>query len=134
MSDTRSTPLAGRRWRALAVGAVLTVTLAACASASTSGSARCAVSPDASPNATIQVLGLAFGAEVTIKAGQAVVFTNGAVAHTITEGTRGKAASNACVDEPIGASKSVIVTFKEPGDYQITCTIHSSMQTVVHVQ
>jgi len=70
-----------------------------------------------------------FGAEVTIKAGQAVVFTNGAVAHTITEGTGGKATSNACVDEPIGAGKSVVVTFTEPGNYQITCTIDSSMQT-----
>jgi plastocyanin len=28
----------------------------------------------------------------------------------------------------------VTVTFNEPGDYDITCTIHPAMQTVVHVE
>jgi plastocyanin len=29
---------------------------------------------------------------------------------------------------------SLVVTFTEPGDYQITCTIHGSMQTAIHVE
>jgi plastocyanin len=136
-----TTPLAGRRWMALAAGAVLTLALAACTSASPSASvttspsgiARCAVTPDASPSATIHVAGLSFGPSVTIKAGQAVVFTNGTQTHTITEGTNGKAVAGACADVPIAANQNVTVTFNQPGDYQITCKIHPHMQTAVHV-
>lgn len=134
-----TTPLAGRRWMALAAGAALTLALAACTSASPSASpnpsgiARCAVIPGASTNATFQVGALSFGPSVTIKAGQAVVFTSGAVAHTITEGTNGRAVAGACVNVPIAAFQNVVMTFNQPGDYQITCTIHPRMQTGVHV-
>lgn len=166
MSHPPLVPLAGRRWMALAAGAILTLALAACSSAasptpgsnvaasmSTAGvasatptasavpsasqaaSARCVATPDASPNATIKIASFAFGAAVTIPVGQVVAFTNqDAVAHTVTEGTGGQAADNACVDELAGAGSSVIVTFNQPGDYQITCKIHHTMQTVVHVQ
>lgn len=135
MSDNRSTPSAGRRGMALAAGAVLSLALAACSSAASQpGSARCAVTAAAAGSATVELANLAFGPAVTVKAGQAVVFTNHDVAHTITEGTSGQAAGNACVNEPIAAGKSVVVTFNVPGDYQITCTLHSAMQTVVHVQ
>ncbi len=166
MSDTPMTPRTGRRWTALAAGAVLTLALAACSSAasrtpgssvaasmsmgsvasatptatavpsaSQAASARCAVTADASPNATIKIASFAFGPAVTITVGQVVAFTNqDGVAHTITEGTGGQAADNACVDEVAGAGSSVIVTFNQPGDYQITCKIHHTMQTVVHVE
>jgi len=104
-------------------------------SASQSGTARCAVTSDATGSATIELASFAFGPAVTIKAGQAVVFTNkDGTAHTVTEGTGGSAASSACVDQRLAAGSSVTVTFSQPGDYQITCKIHSSMQTVVHVQ
>lgn len=97
--------------------------------------ARCELTADASPSATITIAGSSFGDAVTISAGQAVAFTNSdSVGHTLTEGTGGQAASDACVDEPIEAGETEVVTFKEPGDYDITCKIHSTMQTVVHVQ
>jgi plastocyanin len=105
------------------------------AGASQAGTARCALTADASPSATIEIANTTFGDEVTITAGQAVAFTNNdSMGHTITEGTGGQAATDACVDEPIAAGETEVVTFSEPGDYQITCKIHSSMQTVVHVE
>jgi plastocyanin len=103
--------------------------------ASEAGTARCELTPDASPSATDTISGNNFGDEITITAGQAVAFTNNdAVGHTVTEGTGGTAAADACVDSPIGAGGTVVVTFNEAGDYQITCKIHATMQTVIHVQ
>ena len=106
---------------------------------SPSGPMRCAVTPTRLRGATIEItgnsFGFNFGAPVTIKAGQAVVFTNGNGApHTITEGTLGKAAANACVNVPIANNASVTVTFYQPGTYQITCQPHPIMQTSVLVQ
>jgi plastocyanin len=122
--------------------ATLAVALAACGgaspSASASGSAsaaRCGTTPDGSPSATVQIANFAFGDDVTVSAGQAVAFTNqDGAGHTVTEGTGGEAADSACVDESIGGGRSVIVTFTEPGDFQITCKIHPSMQAAVHVE
>lgn len=124
--------------------AALVLTLAACSSASpeaseggaeSQGAAACEVSAGATAAATNTIASSAFGDEVTISAGESVTFTNDDGApHTITEGTGGQTASNACVDESIAGGASVTVTFNDPGDYDITCTIHSSMQTVVHVQ
>ena len=72
---------------------------------------------------------------MTISAGEAVAFANNSsLGHTVTEGPNGTPVSGACVDEPIAAGASVRGNLNEPGDYDITCTIHSSMQTVVHVQ
>jgi plastocyanin len=135
MSANRSTSLAGRQWMALAAGAVLMLALVACSSgASQPANGRCVVTPGASPQATVKIANLAFGPAVTIKAGGAVVFINNdSTTHTVTQGTGGQAAANACVDEHVSVGQSVTVTFSQPGDYQITCTIHK-MQTVVHVQ
>jgi plastocyanin len=109
--------------------AVLTLALAACTASSPTSSA-----PSATGNATVEIANFAFGPAVTIKAGQSVVFTNkDGATHTVTEGTAGLAASNACVNAHLGRGGSVTVTFNQPGDYQITCTIQA-MQTVVHVQ
>jgi plastocyanin len=103
--------------------------------AASQGAARCELTAEASPTATITIANTSFGDEVTITAGQAVAFTNNdSVGHTITEGTAGQAAADACIDEPIEAGETEVVTFNEPGDYDITCKIHSSMQTVVHVE
>jgi plastocyanin len=130
--------------------AALALALAACSNASPSastaggasqaGTARCATSTDASSTATIEIVSFAFvvdggdGEDTTVEAGQTVAFVNkDGSAHTVTEGTSGRAASDACVDEPIGGGQTVDVTFSTIGDYQITCTLHSNMQTVVHV-
>ena len=99
------------------------------------GTARCEVTADATAAATVTISGSSFGDAVTIQAGEAVTFTNNdSFGHTVTEGTGGEEAADGCVDEPIAAGASLTVTFNEPGDYDITCEIHSSMQTVVHVQ
>lgn len=138
---------ASRPRATLAALTALTLILAACSAAtsqppasqggtaSAAGIARCAISTDASPSATIMIAGSAFGDEVTITAGQAVAFTNDdSTGHTVTEGTNGQPASDPCVDEPIGAGETETVTFSGTGDYDITCTIHPSMHTKVHVQ
>ena len=164
---SRTTVPTGLRSTTLPIGPILAVVLAACSSAasptpgvsmaasmsiggtastvpaqstSPSGPVRCAVTPDASPSATIGVtkdsLGFFdYGDPVTIKTGQAVVFTNGNGApHTITEGTYGEAAAGACVNVPLANNTSVIVTFYQPGTYQITCRPHKVMQTSVTVE
>jgi plastocyanin len=106
---------------------------------SPSGPVRCAVTPDAKPSATIKIFTNNVGIfnysdPVTIKAGQAVVFMNpNGSPHTITEGTDGKATANACVNVGIASDANVIVTFYQPGTYQITCRPHPPMQTSVIV-
>jgi plastocyanin len=99
------------------------------------GVARCEVTPDAATAATITMTGFAFDSEATIAAGEAVEFHDAdSVPHTVTEGSGGVAAADACVDKSLGGGARTAVTFNEPGDYQITCKIHATMQTVVHVQ
>lgn len=122
---------------AASVGATAKVSTAP----SPSGPIRCAVTPDAIPSATIEVTGseallsFAFSDPVTIKAGQAVAFTNGnGSPHTVTEGIFGKPVANACVDEPLGIDTTLIVTFYLPGVYDITCRPHAPMHTSVTVQ
>ena len=120
----------------------LVLALAACGGASpapsaggSQGAARCEVTPDASPAATDTISGTSFGAEITIQAGQVVAFKNNdGFGHTVTEGTGGTAAANACVDTSIAAGGTVVVTFNTAGDYDVTCKIHSSMHNVIHVQ
>ena len=121
--------------------AALVLALASCSATSSGASAEgsaapaaCAVTPTATSSATIEINSSNFGDAVTVSAGQAVTFTNkDSVAHTVTQGTNGTAVSGACVNEPIAAGASVIVTFNDAGDYDITCTIHPSMHTQVHV-
>lgn len=135
--------LRGRAALLAPIAAAMPLLLVACTGASptpTSGTAseaastRCSVTPDVDPAATITISGTSFGDEVTVAAGDAVAFMNqDSFGHTVTEGTNGTAAADACVDEPIAAGATVVVTFDEPGDYQITCKIHPSMETVIHV-
>ena len=102
--------------------------------ASQAGTARCQLTPAVSPKAAIQLKHLAYGPEVTIDAGQAVAFTNlDNQTHTLTEGTFGTAVTGACVNSLIASGRQLVVTFKQPGHYAITCRRHPSMHTVVHV-
>jgi plastocyanin len=121
------------------------VLLAACGGGSSASSAAtssqggaaaaCEVASDASAAASISLASFAFSGEATISAGESVSFTNDdSSGHTITQGTEGTAIDGACVDESIASGATVTVTFNEPGDYDITCTIHPAMQTVVHVE
>jgi plastocyanin len=73
--------------------------------------------------------------ELTIQVGTTVGFHNTSnFGHTITEGTGGRAAPGAIVDEPIGRDGTVLVTFDEPGTYEITCRLHPTMQMTIIVE
>src|SRR5574338_679805 len=137
-----------RRAPLAAIGAAaLLLLLASCSAASPSaggsspgasgggggGTARCEVTEGASAAQTVSIKSFSFGDAVTISAGEAVAFTNGdTIGHTVTEGTHGRAADGACVDESVANGSTVTVTFNEAGDYDITCKVHRAMQTVIH--
>jgi plastocyanin len=108
------------------------------APASQAAIVRCAETPGVAPSATVEWNIPVVGGEPTIKAGQAVAFVTGFSSPTVTEGTDGTPAANACIDKTIGsdaAAMSVVVTFYQPGDYSITCRkVPEEMHTVVHVQ
>jgi plastocyanin len=74
-------------------------------------------------------------ATLTIATGTEVVFENEApFDHTVTEGTGGQAVEDPIVDAQVGAGGEVRVTFDAPGTYDITCTIHPSMQMTITVE
>jgi plastocyanin len=73
--------------------------------------------------------------ELTIPAGTEVTFLNAdGFTHTVTEGTDGQPVDDPIVDEEIDQNGSVSVTFDEPGTYDITCKIHSSMNLTITVE
>jgi len=138
---------------ALGAAAILAMALAACSGPGTAtshapgspgvgsapsypgGVAGCAVTPGAPVSGRVEMVGRAFTAPVTVHAGQAVAFVNrDTTTHSIVEGTNGHAGNETCVRKRARASESIVLTFLLPGDYPITCTIHGSMQTVVHVR
>ncbi|HET6745832.1 MAG TPA: plastocyanin/azurin family copper-binding protein [Candidatus Limnocylindria bacterium] len=151
MTDTAPT----RRLPAFAAGlGTLVILLAACSNAtsssaaaseseaaSTAASESAAASAEASAGtgagATITITSSSsFGTdEITLPAGQELTVINESAApHTFTEGENGGAAADARVDENIAAGETVSVSFPEPGDYNVTCLFHSSMNMVVHVE
>jgi plastocyanin len=107
-------------------------------SASQPAALPCAETPNVAPSATVQWTEPVVGAEPTIKAGQAVEFVTTGFSPTVTEWTNGKPADNPCIDKTIGSDATtmkVVVTFYQPGDYNITCRkTPEDMHTVVHVQ
>ena len=87
------------------------------------------------PSITITSTSSFGAAEATVPAGETLtVINNSGIAHTFTEGENGSAAADARVDEQIPVDATVEVTFPEPGDYNVTCLFHSSMNMVVHVE
>jgi plastocyanin len=54
--------------------------------------------------------------------------------HTFTEGEDGEEAADARVNEEIAVGATVEVRFPGPGDYNVTCLFHPSMNMVVHVE
>ena len=101
---------------------------------SSPGPARCEITSQAVAGATVTILHQAFGDPVTINAGGAVAFDNRTnTYHTITEGTLGKAAADACVNTRLPKEQRLVLTFHVAGDYPITCRRHPSMHTTVHV-
>jgi plastocyanin len=128
------------------LGTVL-ILLAACASTASSSStasesaaaseSTVASSSESAEAPTVTITGTtSFGAdEITVPAGQTLTVTNSSsFPHTFTEGEDGVKADNARVNETIDPDASVEIEFPEPGDYNITCLIHSGMNMVVHVE
>ena len=142
-----------RRWLALGAGlASLVLAASACASGSSSSASptqsaaestaasesaaeSAAESMAEGPSITITSSSSFGAAEVTVPAGETLtVINNSSAPHTFTEGENANAAADARVDEQIAVGASVPVTFPEPGDYNVTCLFHSSMNMVVHVE
>jgi plastocyanin len=77
---------------------------------------------------------------VTIKAGQAVTFTSDGT-HDLVIGSNGQFAAESGAPSELNSSSGVrfnpgdskAITFPSAGTFQITCTIHSSMQATVTV-
>ena len=73
--------------------------------------------------------------ELTIVAGTEVTFVNDSTfAHTVTEGTGGRAVEDPFVDVEVAGGASESVAFDEPETYEITCRIHPTMQLTITVE
>lgn len=85
---------------------------------------------------TVTITGNSFGDDFTIAAGDSVVFVNNAgVNHTVTNGVGGEANADPLFDiELPDGETSEPIQFDEPGTYDVTCKIHSSMQLTITVE
>jgi plastocyanin len=113
---------------------VLIVLMAACSSGDPAASEG---GGDAGEGETrVELTGFAFSpAELTVAPGTEVTFVNSdGAAHTVTEGSDGTAAEGARFDEQVANGAQVTVTFDEPGTYQVTCTLHPTMNMTVVVE
>ena len=83
---------------------------------------HCAITPDATAAATVKWNIEVEGGNPTIKAGEAVAFvTRGNERPTVTEGTKGVAVADPCIDKVLSSNSPVLVTFAKPGVYNIFC-------------
>jgi plastocyanin len=148
---TNTHPAHRRLQVAAGLGSLLIILGACSSAASSSESASQAASQSAGPSTaasesaeasadsgpTVTITGFtSFGAsELTVAAGEEVTVVNDSGSdHTFTEGQNGEEAADASVNEQIAAGASATVVFDEPGDYDVTCLFHSSMNMVVHVE
>jgi plastocyanin len=122
-----------RPMKHLSLIAVLLLTLAACGGGTSVTSAPADDGGNGGADAeTVSLAGQRFSpAELTIPAGTSVTFTDTA-GHTVTEGTDGEPLDDPIVDE--GGGADIVVTFEEAGTYNITCTIHSTMNMTITVE
>jgi plastocyanin len=125
----------------------LALVLAACGPAATEATPTpmATPTPDANDGATpappdngdetVELVGFAFApSELTISAGTSVTFVNeDAAPHTATHGSGGAAADDPLFDERLGGGDAATVTFDEPGTYEVTCTLHPTMNMTITV-
>jgi plastocyanin len=124
-----------RRGLWLAPSLLLVLAVAACQSSASGSPSEAAASGAA--DADIVLDGSAFHPEtLTVTAGEPVsILNDDGRQHRIVEGEDGTE-----VDDPafealsLEGGASGEITFDEPGTYNLTCTIHSSMQMVVTVE
>jgi plastocyanin len=91
---------------------------------------------EAATGARVTIADFAFtSAEVTVSAGETVTFLNSdTAAHTVTEGTDGAEADGSRFNEQVGPGEEVVITFDEPGRYDVTCLFHPTMNMKVIVE
>ena len=85
---------------------------------------------------TVTLSGFAFSTgQLTVPAGTEVTFENAdSAAHTVTEGTDGRPASDPIINAQLGPEATTTFTFDEPGEYEITCLFHPNMNMTVVVE
>ncbi len=85
---------------------------------------------------TVTLSGFAFSTgQLTVPAGTEVTFENAdSAAHTVTEGTDGRATADPIINAQVGPGAATAFTFDEPGEYEITCLFHPSMNMTVVVE
>lgn len=93
-------------------------------------------SEEAGDDFTVTLSGFAFSTgQLTVPAGTEVTFENAdSAAHTVTEGTDGRAAADPIINAQLGPDATTRFTFDEPGEYQITCLFHPNMNMTVVVE
>lgn len=94
----------------------------ASAGASAAAASTCAVSTSAA-GTPAQIKSFAFPTGLTVKAGDAIAWSNGdAVGHTVTfdDGT--------CASGTIAPGSTVTISYTVPGSYPFHCSIHASMK------
>jgi plastocyanin len=122
--------------RVTTMATALLIGLAACGNEEVGGGASDGGGGGETDGARVELTGFAFSpAELTVTSGTEVTFVNSdGTAHTVTEGSDGTAADGARFDEEIADGAEVTVTFDEAGTYQVTCTLHPSMNMTVTVE
>jgi plastocyanin len=115
------------------LAAGLALALVACPANDTNGPAP---DPNDEADATVIIENIEFDTDaVTISAGETVAWINeDAMGHTITHGSQGAAVDDPLFDEPVDAGESFSFTFDEPGEYEVTCTIHPTKNMTVVVE
>jgi plastocyanin len=89
---------------------------------------------DAEPTVTLSGFAFSTG-QLVVQAGTEVTFENADdAAHTVTEGTGGQAAEDPILNAQVGPGAVTRFTFDEPGTYEITCLLHSTMNMTVVVE
>jgi plastocyanin len=116
----------------LSLFAILTLALAGCAGGSTETSAPADDDGGGGTGETVSLAGARFApTQLTVPVGTTVTFTDTS-GHTVTEGTDGEPVADPIVDE--GGGGDIEVTFDEPGTFNITCTVHPTMNMTVTVE
>lgn len=110
------------------------------ASVAESASSEASSSAEASAGASgavemVNILNSDFGPDLTVEVGTTVMWMNAdAYAHTATEGSDGKAATDALFDLKLAAGASDSYTFAEAATHKVTCTLHPNMNMTITVQ
>jgi plastocyanin len=133
----------------IATLAAVVLVLAACSSNASPSQAGGSEAPTSLPPAsqapasqspaggtTVTLSGLAFSvAEITVPVGPLTFVNEDAVPHLLAEGENGVEVANPRVQKvSINPNSQGDLVFTVAGDYNITCTIHKTMNMVVHVQ